>query len=138
MGTCRTEHIWRAGTRERRKHVVSPYSQSVVGWPAGSMVKCRSTPRDSIFEREGCHTGGHPVGGPAQRTCNVTEKKSVSVLIYLRQSQWLTQEFCSGGGGGQQVQLRTEDRENGDLGAVAPYSGILEVAVIWYKNFYFV
>ena len=33
--------------------------------------------------------------------------------------QWLTQEFCSGGGV-QQIQLRTEDRENGDLGAVAP------------------
>ena len=45
------------------------------------MVKCRSTPRDSIFEREGCHTDGDlvPVGGAAQRTCNVTEKKKVLV-----------------------------------------------------------
>ena len=34
-------------------------------------------------------------------------------------SQWRTQEFCSGGWG-QQIQLWTEDRENGDLGAVAP------------------
>jgi len=34
-------------------------------------------------------------------------------------SQWRTQEFCSEGGV-QQIQLRTEDRENGDLGAVAP------------------
>ena len=33
--------------------------------------------------------------------------------------QWRTQEFCWGGGF-QQIQLRTEDRENGDLGAVAP------------------
>ena len=33
--------------------------------------------------------------------------------------QWRTQEFCSGGGV-QQIQLRTEDRENGDLGAAAP------------------
>jgi len=33
--------------------------------------------------------------------------------------QWRTQEFFSGGGV-QQIQLRTEDRENGDLGAVAP------------------
>ena len=32
--------------------------------------------------------------------------------------QWRTQEFCSGGV--QQIQLRTKDRENGDLGAVAP------------------
>jgi hypothetical protein len=34
-------------------------------------------------------------------------------------AQWRTQEFCSGGGGVQQIQLRTEDGENGDLGAVA-------------------
>ena len=33
--------------------------------------------------------------------------------------QWRTQEFCSGGGGVQKIQLRTEDRENGDLGALA-------------------
>jgi len=33
-------------------------------------------------------------------------------------NQWRTQEFCSGGV--QQIQLRTEDRENGDLGAVVP------------------
>jgi hypothetical protein len=41
------------------------------------------------------------------------------------QQQWGTQEFCSGGV--QQIQLRTEGRENwdlGDLGAVAPYSGV--------------
>ena len=29
-----------------------------------------------------------------------------------------------GGRGGQQIQLRTEDRENGDLGAVAPCQGL--------------
>ena len=40
-------------------------------------------------------------------------------------------------GGVQQIQLRTEHRENGDLGAVAPYSGVLEAAVIWYKKFHF-
>jgi len=28
--------------------------------------------------------------------------------------------FARGGGGVQQIQLRTEDRENGDLRAVAP------------------
>ena len=32
--------------------------------------------------------------------------------------QWRTQEFFFGGV--QQIQLRTEERENGDLGAVAP------------------
>ena len=31
-----------------------------------------------------------------------------------------------------------EDRQNGDLGAVAPYSGFLEAAVIWYKKFHFI
>jgi sensor histidine kinase YesM len=44
--------------------------------------------------------------------------------------------FSVGGGGVQQIQLRTEDRENGDLGAVAPYSGVLEATVIWYKKFH--
>jgi len=34
--------------------------------------------------------------------------------------QWRAQEFCLGGGVVEQIQLRTEDRENGDLGAVAP------------------
>ena len=34
-------------------------------------------------------------------------------------TQWRNQEFCSGGGV-QEIQLRTEDRENGDLGEVAP------------------
>ena len=33
--------------------------------------------------------------------------------------QWRTQEFCSRGGV-QQIHLRTEDRENGDLGVVVP------------------
>ena len=46
--------------------------------------------------------------------------KQVSKLrINNTQLQWRTQEFCSGGGV-QQIQLRTEDRENGDLEAVAP------------------
>jgi hypothetical protein len=41
-------------------------------------------------------------------------------LQYFTQyvGQWRTQEFFRGGG--QQIQLRTEDRENGDLGVVAP------------------
>jgi len=38
----------------------------------------------------------------------------------------------------QQIKLRTEDRENRDLGAVAPYLGVLEAAVIWYKKFHFI
>jgi len=40
-----------------------------------------------------------------------------------------------GGGGVQQIQLRTEKR---DLGAVAHKSGVLEAAVIWYKKFNFI
>ena len=34
------------------------------------------------------------------------------------------------GGGGQQIQLKTEDRENGDLAAVALESGVLEAAAV--------
>ena len=39
---------------------------------------------------------------------------------------------------GLQVSEMTEDRENGDLGAVGPYSGVLEAAVVWYKKFHFI
>jgi hypothetical protein len=52
--------------------------------------------------------------------------------------QWRTQDFVSGGEGVQQIQLRTEDRDNVDLGAVAPHSGVLGAAVIWYKKFHFI
>ena len=51
--------------------------------------------------------------------------------------QWHSQEFCLWGGV-QQIQLRTENRENEDLGAVAPLSGVLEAAVIWYKKYHFI
>ena len=44
--------------------------------------------------------------------------KGGSVREWCIWVQWRTQEFCWGGF--QQIQLRTEDRENGDLGAVAP------------------
>jgi len=33
--------------------------------------------------------------------------------------QWRIQEFCSGGGV-QQIQLKTEDREDGDMGGCSP------------------
>ena len=35
----------------------------------------------------------------------------------------VSRSFVRGGGGAQQIQLRTEDRENGDLGAIAPSQG---------------
>jgi hypothetical protein len=63
----------------------------------------------------------------------LTEKFSPSCL--QRTNRWRTQEFFSGGGGGQQNQLRAE---NGDLGAVTPLSGVLEAAVIWYKKLHFI
>ena len=43
--------------------------------------------------------------------------------------------FFEGGGVSRNS---VEDRENGDLGAVAPYSGVVEAAVIWYKKFHFI
>ena len=42
----------------------------------------------------------------------------LSTNFLFAPKQWRTQEFFRGGV--QQIQLRTEDRENGDLGAVAP------------------
>ena len=44
---------------------------------------------------------------------------SAQCYVHIPYTQWRTQQFCSGEGF-QQSQLRTEDRENGDLGAVAP------------------
>ena len=41
-----------------------------------------------------------------------------------------------GEGGGSTNSI--EDRENEDLGAVALYSGVLEAAVISYKEFHFI
>jgi len=40
----------------------------------------------------------------------------------MLEADYVTLRLCwlLGGGGVQQIQLRTEDRENGDLGAVAP------------------
>jgi len=49
--------------------------------------------------------------------CPATEKNNGTPQL-----QWHTQEFCSRGV--QQIQLRAEDRENGNLGAVAPSQGL--------------
>ena len=57
-----------------------------------------------------------------KRLVFVTEVESVYCAVRTESlyiTQWRTQEFCLGGGV-QQIQLRTEDGENGDLGAVAP------------------
>ena len=48
----------------------------------------------------------------------LTYQTMMSLQIAIGLQQWRTQKFCSEGV--QQIQLRTEDRENGDLGAVAP------------------
>ena len=47
----------------------------------------------------------------------LSKNKSKESFVHVHW-QWRTQEFCLGGV--QQIQLRTEDRENGDLEAVAP------------------
>jgi len=47
----------------------------------------------------------------------------IPTQVVKRRGRWLQTVAYRGilfGGGGQQIQLRTEDRENGDLGAVAP------------------
>jgi len=48
-----------------------------------------------------------------------SSERSVQGRAGVGYFQWRTQDFFSGGGV-QQIQLRTEDREEGDLGAVAP------------------
>jgi hypothetical protein len=55
------------------------------------------------------------------------------LTLYLATVAYLGILF-EGGGSTNSV----EDRENGDLGAVAPLSGVLEQAVIRYKKFHFI
>jgi len=43
---------------------------------------------------------------------------AVHILPQSKTGHWRPQEFCWGGV--QQILLRTEDRQKGDLGAVAP------------------
>jgi len=74
--------------------------------------------------------------------------KRVNVLANMLKKNNLTSDFVSNFvsvaypgifcRGVQQIQLRTEDKQNGDLGAVAPKSGVLEAVVIWYKKFHFI
>ena len=52
---------------------------------------------------------------------------NIRVISYMNH-QWLTQEFFSGGGGSTNS---VEDRDDGDLGAAAPWSEFLEAAIIW-------
>jgi len=56
--------------------------------------------------------------------------------VLPRTGQWRTEEFFRGGSinsveDGGQIQ-------RGSGGAVAPYSWVLEAAVIWYKKFHFI
>jgi hypothetical protein len=47
---------------------------------------------------------------PFTHSANIKNRVNVNI----KHLQWRIQEFCSGGV--QQIQLRTEGRENGDLG----------------------
>jgi hypothetical protein len=64
---------------------------------------------------------GNLKSGPDSQTNKIYQRQTIR--NYMKKNQWRTQEFCSGGEV-QQIQLRTEGRENGDLGAVAPYLGV--------------
>ena len=64
------------------------------------------------------------------------EKQNILSHYPNNKTSGVPRNFFSGGV--QQIQLRTEDREDGDLAAVAPQSEVLEAAVIWYKKFHFI
>ena len=51
--------------------------------------------------------------------CSTSLQITSTLSGHCAVNQWRIQEFFSEGGV-QQIQLRTEDRENGYLGAVAP------------------
>jgi hypothetical protein len=61
----------------------------------------------------------HGTGNSAQLCENFGLNPPNPLSLY---ANWLRQEFL-GGGGFQQIHLRTEGRENGDLGALAPSQG---------------
>jgi hypothetical protein len=44
----------------------------------------------------------------------------VKIVQISAQGSGVPRNFFRGGGGVREIQLRTEDRPNGDLGAVAP------------------
>ena len=52
---------------------------------------------------------------------NLHKPRQYSIANYTpRLYQWRTQEFFRGGEGVQKIQLRKEDRQNGDLGGGSP------------------
>jgi len=53
--------------------------------------------------------------------------------IYIYISSAVSRNFVRGGS-----KNSVEDKENWDLGAVAPNSEVLEAAVIWYKKSHFI
>ena len=79
---------------------------------------------------EAFRTEGDVLLYPLQDIRSKDSTTSVPVQVYYSVTELLNVCMCSGtsgvprnfvrGGGVQQIQLRTEDRENGDLGAVAP------------------
>jgi hypothetical protein len=60
------------------------------------------------------------------------------MFVEMVQCCGVPRNFFAGGGGVQQIRLRTEDGENGDLGVAAPKSWVMEAAVIWYNKFHFI
>ena len=69
----------------------------------------------SLLRRQCLHVSAALLAIIRSQEVQVRRLYSVQTLAL---EHWRTQEFCSGGG--QQIQLRTEDRENGDLGTVSP------------------
>jgi hypothetical protein len=88
---------------------------------------------ESFFERQ-----GFAIGWKFKTTFDglmgkVRGINNMSALIAIHSDQWNTQETFQWGGGlckeffsgrVQQIQLRTEGRENGNLGTEAPYSRV--------------
>jgi hypothetical protein len=62
---------------------------------------------------------------------------AASTCLKFHHTSGVARKFF-GGGGGVGSTNSVEDRENGDLEAVGPQSGVLEAAVTWYKKFHFI
>jgi hypothetical protein len=65
-----------------------------------------------------CHTSPFEARAPCSKEKQGDVYSQQSQTPSHSSKQWRTQEFCSEGV--QQIQLRTEDRQNGDLGGSSP------------------
>jgi hypothetical protein len=95
------------------------FNNTMFKWISVVHVKNMHQPQINITANEMCNFTKEVgvVFSAFKQRCVYAVEQSLHSQFSAIIRQWRTQEFCSGEM--QQIQLRTEGRENGDLGAVA-------------------